>query len=82
MESGSFQYDPSLMQAYNETLRKLTAKGSSTAAEWQFLRRAVLALETARGLRSSAGSSRIVPRGLPICRACDGCCLPLHPCHA
>ena len=33
---GSFQYDPSLMRAYYETLSRLMGKGSSAAADWEF----------------------------------------------
>jgi hypothetical protein len=43
---GGFQYDPSLMRAYYETLSRLTGKSSSAASDWQFLRRTVLAVET------------------------------------
>jgi hypothetical protein len=43
---GSLQYDPSLMRAYYETLSRLTGKSSTAASDWQFLRRAVLAVET------------------------------------
>jgi hypothetical protein len=42
---GAFQHDPSLTGAYYETLSRLTGKHSATASEWEFLRRAVLAVE-------------------------------------
>jgi hypothetical protein len=95
---GSFQYDSSLMRAYYETLCKLTAKGPGTAAEWQFLRRTVRALETEdpalwaflqgtvidgpRASPSGAGSIRISPHDRGIWPVCGVCCLPLRPCHA
>ena len=42
---GAFQYDPSLMQAYYETLSGLTGNQPLRASEWTFLQRAVLAVE-------------------------------------
>ena len=43
---GAFQYDPCLLQAYYETLGRLASGRSPSASAWEFLRRALLALET------------------------------------
>jgi helicase-like protein/SNF2 domain-containing protein len=43
---GAFQDDPSLMQAYYEILGRLTGGRSPSASAWEFLRRAVMAVET------------------------------------
>lgn len=42
---GAFQFDPTLMQQYYEILGTLVHDGSPTVSQWEFLRRAVTAVQ-------------------------------------
>ncbi|MCB1131991.1 MAG: DEAD/DEAH box helicase, partial [Verrucomicrobiae bacterium] len=43
---GSFQFDPSLTQAYYDILAKLVRERDPSKDEWEFLRRAIIALQS------------------------------------
>jgi SNF2-related domain len=48
---GAFQHDPSLTQAYYDILSRLVGRRPVTAPDWEFLRRAVLALDSEDPIR-------------------------------